>query len=245
MRTVTEVKAERDRHAIARILHILDEQAQFAEALHRDNRQHGRYDDAALGIRTQVRLEQLATAIRDGLFDQLDGGDSATDAFVEADDAERYAQRDEYVNSDALAEQQAAQERWFATEVLGLDGTAIDRAQWLADARALLDFIEANPAISLPPYHSIEISYHPIPQGDVDDAVKMAAIDEIADLLGVTVTTPDVPGSHYEARIYFGSASYKAAAVLKRERDKYDAVQRLGMEALAELRNQAESVSAR
>jgi hypothetical protein len=113
---------------------------------------------------------------------------------------------------------------------------AIDRAQWLADARALLDFIEANPDLPVPSYHSIEISYHPIPQANVSDADKMAAIDEIADLLGATVTTPDMPGSHYEAQIRFGSASYRAVAVLKRERDEYSATQKLGKEALAELR---------
>ncbi len=104
------------------------------------------------------------------LFDlRTEATDVATEAFVDVADAERYAQRDDYVNgpddvtaevehvdyaeaadvreierdlaieagddsdidrqvaeddvrAERQAEQQSAQERWFATEVLGLDG---------------------------------------------------------------------------------------------------------------------------
>ena len=45
------------------------------------------------------RLEQLVTAIEAGLFDRLDE-EAATEAFVDAADEERYAQRDAYLNAD-------------------------------------------------------------------------------------------------------------------------------------------------
>ena len=106
MRTRTEINAERDRQAIHRILHILDGAVQLIEAEYRANRSQGRLNDAALGIRTQTRLEQLAGAVRDGLFDQLD---DATEAFVDVADAERYAQRDEYVNSAGAEAKQSAE----------------------------------------------------------------------------------------------------------------------------------------
>lgn len=112
---------------------------------------------------------------------------------------------------------------------------AITRAQWLADARALLDYLEANPDVPLNQYRGIEISHHPLPSAAVDDADKMAAVDIIADLLGTPVTTPSTPGSHYETEIRFGSASYRAVSVLKEYIDRHDAVQSLGEAALAEI----------
>lgn len=138
MRTRPEIDAERDRQAIHRILHILDERVRFVEAEHRDNRSHGRLDDAALGIRTQTRLEQLTAAIRDGLFDQLDN--STEEAFVEVADAERYALRDEYVNADdpertTLAEQLRA---------LGAEQAAQDAEADAFHAQRRADEAEAN-----------------------------------------------------------------------------------------------------
>ena len=135
MRTRTEISAERDRQAIHRILHILDERVRFVEAEHRDNRSHGRLDDAALGIRTQTRLEQLTAAIRDGLFDQLDN--STEEAFVEVADAERYALRDEYVNAErtTLAEQLRA---------VGAEQAAQDAEADAFHAQRRADEAEAN-----------------------------------------------------------------------------------------------------
>lgn len=106
------------------------------------------------------------------------------------------------------------------------------RAQWLADGRALLDFIEANPDLPQNQYSGIEVRYHALLDDDDDEA--MAAVDAIAKQLGTPVTTPDMPGSHYETEIRFGSASYRAIAVLKAWRERRAAIDRLGEAALAE-----------
>lgn len=98
----------------------------------------------------------------------------------------------------------------------------IDRAQWLADARALLDFIEANPELPVPEYSSVEISYHPMPY-DQSDAEKRAAIDAVANMLGAEVQA----GVHYEVGISFGSASYRAVAVMEKERKEWDKTLRI------------------
>lgn len=97
MRTRTENDAKRDRQAVDRIVDLLAERVRFVQGDHENDRRHGRYDDAALGIRTQTRLEQLVAAVRDGLFDRLDA-DATTEAVVDVADAEHYAHRDEYVN---------------------------------------------------------------------------------------------------------------------------------------------------
>lgn len=106
------------------------------------------------------------------------------------------------------------------------------RVQWIADARALIDFIEANPELPLNTHSGIGVSYHPMP-GDLDDADKKAAVDAVANMLGVAVTPPG-PGSHYEVQKTFGSATYKAVAVLKDYSDRYYAIQELGEAALAD-----------
>lgn len=103
------------------------------------------------------------------------------------------------------------------------------RAQWIADARAVLDLLESNPALPLNLVSGVTVGYYPL--GDVGDIEAMAAVDAVADILGVAVT-PAGPGSHYEAEICFGSASYKAIAVLKDYRDRRAAIDRLGEAAL-------------
>ena len=75
--------------------------------------------------------------------------------------------------------------------------------------------------------------------GDIE---AMAAVDAVADTLGVAVTPPG-PGSHYEAEICFGSASYKAIAVLTDYRERRRAIERLGeaaLEAEDDARNERE-----
>jgi hypothetical protein len=103
------------------------------------------------------------------------------------------------------------------------------RAQWIADARAVLDLLESNPELPLNLAVGLNINYYPLTaEGDIE---ATAAVDAIADKLGVAVTPPG-PGSHYEAKVRFGSASYKAVTVLKDYREKRDAIERLGKAAL-------------
>lgn len=109
-----------------------------------------------------------------------------------------------------------------------------ERAQWIADGRAVLDLLEANPNLPLNLATGLSISYHPMPGRDADDADKKAAVDAVAEQLGVEVT-PSGPSSHYEAEILLGSARYGAVAVLSDYLARYDAVRSLGEAALAEL----------
>lgn len=103
------------------------------------------------------------------------------------------------------------------------------RTQWIADARAVLDLLESNPDLPLNLASGMTVNYYPL--GNVGDIEAMAAVDAVADALGAAVTPPG-PGSHYEAEICFGSASYKAIAVLKDYRDRRAAIDRLGEAAL-------------
>lgn len=119
----------------------------------------------------------------------------------------------------------------------------LTRAQWIADARTLIDFIEANPELPLNTFMGLAISYHPMDVDSNDDDGKKGAVDAVADMLGVAVTPPG-PGSHYEARKSFGSASYKAVGVLKDYSDRDRAIRELGNAALAE-REAAEANNAR
>lgn len=105
------------------------------------------------------------------------------------------------------------------------------RAQWIADARAVLDLLESNPDLPLNLNSGLSILYHPLLD---DDAEAMAAVDAVAKQLGVAVSGPD-SGRHYEAEITFGNARYEAVAVLKSFREEHDAIQRYGRAALAEL----------
>lgn len=103
------------------------------------------------------------------------------------------------------------------------------RAQWIADARAVLDLLESNPELPLNLVSGPTISYYPLNADN--DAKSMAAVDAVAKSLGVAVMPPG-PGSHYEAEIRFGSASYKAVAVLTDYRERRRAIERLGEAAL-------------
>ena len=111
--------------------------------------------------------------------------------------------------------------------------TAPTRAQWIADARALLDLLESNPELPLNLVCGLNVNYYPLEAKG--DAEAMAAVDAVADMLGVPVTPPG-PGSHYEAGVRFGSASYKALAVLKDYQEEQAAIERLGRAVLAEVR---------
>jgi lipopolysaccharide biosynthesis protein len=103
------------------------------------------------------------------------------------------------------------------------------RAQWIADARAVLDLLESNPDLPLNLASGMTVNYYPL--GNVGDIEAMAAVDAVADTLGVAVTPPG-PGSHYEAEIRLGSAAYKAIAVLKDYSNRRRAIERLGEAAL-------------
>lgn len=128
--------------------------------------------------------------------------------------------------------------------------TATDRAQWLADARALLDYIEAND-VPVHTHAGLEIMYHPL-AGEAPDAERLAALHEIAQQIGAEVVPPSGPGRHHIARVSIGHASYEAVVVLRETHDRADAIRRLGEAALAEqeevdaaVREVAEAVSTR
>lgn len=106
--------------------------------------------------------------------------------------------------------------------------TAFDRAQWLADARALLDLIEANPGL---PVGTFRIPAYPNTGADDTDR---EFVDAAAAILGVEpITTPH--GGHYEARVFIGHALYEVTAVPSARMRRYHEVNRLGEAALAEI----------
>jgi len=107
----------------------------------------------------------------------------------------------------------------------------IDRAQWLADARALLDLIEANPEIPLPPFRGLEISHHPSTLSTEDN--RRAKLDRIAAVLGAEVTGED---GRYQTTVSMGSAQYRAVVHTDASQHEWQEQLRLGAEALAELR---------
>ena len=104
---------------------------------------------------------------------------------------------------------------------------ATTRAQWLADARALLDFIEANPDLPVNTFRIAASIYNGT------DEENRAAVDAVAAILAVEPTTSR-HGGHYNAAIEIGSAVYEAYMVPDRTMRRYHQVQDLGEAALTE-----------
>lgn len=101
------------------------------------------------------------------------------------------------------------------------------RAKWIADARALIDLLEANPAL---PLGTLRIAVHPRTGADLTDR---EVVDNAAALLGIeAVTTP--PRNHHTATLHIGRAEYGVVHVPTAAMDRHHEVFRLGEAALAE-----------
>lgn len=57
------------------------------------------------------------------------------------------------------------------------------RAQWIADARAVLDLLESNPDLPLNLVSGVTVGYYPL--GDVGDIEAMAAAPTVADMRAI------------------------------------------------------------
>jgi hypothetical protein len=103
--------------------------------------------------------------------------------------------------------------------------TAIDRAQWLADARALLDLIEANPDL---PVGGFRIAAY---ANTGNDDTDREFVDATAEVLGTEPETSPY-GRHYQAHVTIGHAMYEVTAIPSAAMRRYSDVQRLGKAAL-------------
>jgi hypothetical protein len=101
------------------------------------------------------------------------------------------------------------------------------RAARIADARQILDLLEANPGI---PFCYLRIE-HIASVSAKDDDVARAEVDRVAALLGVEAGFP-WEGAHYQANKMIGSACYQVIMVSKSAMKRYDVVQSLGEAAL-------------
>lgn len=103
-----------------------------------------------------------------------------------------------YVNMTAAKVQRAA-----VTE-----RPADPRAAALADARQLLDYLEANPELPITSY-SMDITAH----ARGTDADRMDVVDQAAEIIGTKAGNHGPAGYHYQACKTFGSVSYTVVAV--------------------------------
>lgn len=89
-------------------------------------------------------------------------------------------------------------------EELNAGREAAERVQRFADARALLDFLEANPALPVPRFYFQE---SPDPHGDVwkSGAEGLATVTRWAEIMGVKVEELD---ERHSASRRFGTAEY-------------------------------------
>ena len=108
--------------------------------------------------------------------------------------------------------------------------TAIDRAQWLADARAMLNMLEDRPEIPLPP-GGLNIRYSASVY-TADDNAARACVAAAAAAFAVDATTS--PYNHYRATYTSGLATYEIYMVPAAEMARYDRRNELGEAALAE-----------
>lgn len=106
--------------------------------------------------------------------------------------------------------------------------TNTERARFIADARAVLDMLEANPNVPLP--------WRFLGQYAVagTDAEKCAEVDRIAAILGVEPETR-ANGGHYAAEVRFGSNGYVALAITDAHMARFHEESRLGTEAYERL----------
>ncbi|GAB2824531.1 hypothetical protein GCM10027176_31310 [Actinoallomurus bryophytorum] len=99
-------------------------------------------------------------------------------------------------------------------------GDLFARAQTVAGLRALADFLENNPRV---PVRELGGDYTVFARCD-DDAAERAEIDNIARLLGETVTDETGHGGHYEVQKTFGRITYSAIHIPARRRAAHDAL---------------------
>jgi hypothetical protein len=99
------------------------------------------------------------------------------------------------------------------------------RAQWIADARAMLDMLEANPDV---PISTFRVAAY---AGTGSDDTDREAVDAVAEILGVEAVVPK-RSSHYQAAITIGSALYEFTAVPSSSMRRYHRVNELGEAAL-------------
>lgn len=97
---------------------------------------------------------------------------------------------------------------------------ADDRAALIAGLRDLADFIEANPAVPVPPYLSAHIS---IPAPGSDDDEKRAFVDTTAASLGTTAAYVD-PSGHYMTARTFGPVEFHVFTIPAAAHARYDAL---------------------
>ncbi|WP_433476754.1 hypothetical protein ACQPZP_06660 [Spirillospora sp. CA-142024] len=86
-------------------------------------------------------------------------------------------------------------------------------------ACALADFLEANPAVPVNEYGE---TFHMFTRTG-DDASAAALVDQVADLLGVTVIDDRPDGGHYIAEKTFGRASYRIVHIPERQKRDHQA----------------------
>lgn len=106
-----------------------------------------------------------------------------------------------------------------------------DRAQRIADARALLDWLEASPDVPIARYWEIQVSYHVTNEEGITDRSGRARVRDLAEQIGGEYEVSG--GSHHYAIKRFGTAVYQASYIESGWRAEQDDIERLGREAVA------------
>lgn len=106
-----------------------------------------------------------------------------------------------------------------------------DRAQKIADARALLDWLDANPDVPLTSNDIIQASYFVTNESDHTDESGEARIRALVEQIGGEYELSS--GTHHYARRRFGTAAYQASYITSQAYADHNERERLGREALA------------
>jgi hypothetical protein len=94
------------------------------------------------------------------------------------------------------------------------------RHDTIAGLRALADFLEANPAVPVRPFGDD----YSVFTTRTDDTAERAAIDHLAELLGVIPQDDTDGGGHYTAIRHFGPIAYRAVHIPEAARRGHEAV---------------------
>lgn len=99
-----------------------------------------------------------------------------------------------------------------------------DRAALVAGLRGLADFLEANPAVPVPPSWSSNqcISVLPPSGPNLTDNERRAFVDRFAASLGIEASDPDASG-HYRASRKFGPLIFESFAISTEAMDAHHA----------------------
>lgn len=92
------------------------------------------------------------------------------------------------------------------------------RAKLLADAHALIAFLEDHPEVPIGQW-DVRVSHSVSTDAD-DDAAGRAAVERIADFLGVEVKVSG--GTHHRARLSFGHVEYEATYIERQHMAEYN-----------------------